>query len=112
MDLPTNETLFTHPRLHEIGGLPLSKSVPYWEPIHCLHAGADAVVTFHRKIGSNWENLGCIAASQLRAEWPAIQRFLGRDSYFSINSTAFYKQRSLEFPLSPDFRSMSERQHV
>ncbi len=68
----------------------LSKTSPLLV-FQALHWGEGAVLTVHRKVKSNWQDLGAIHASELHTKWPIVSTHLSHDSYFSINST--YEQR-------------------
>jgi hypothetical protein len=54
-----------------------------------LHRGDGAVVTLHRKLLDKpfWQDLGGSAIADLDANWVQVANHVGRDSYFSINST-------------------------
>jgi len=64
-------------------------TVPFVDPIIQLHRGPDAFVSFHRKRGDHWEDIGSMRTGDLQRMFPRFVEELGQDSYFSINS--FYQ---------------------
>jgi len=50
-------------------------------------------ITIHRKVGSRFEDLVAVKASELREYFPALIGLLDADAYFSINAFKFPKSR-------------------
>ncbi len=67
----------------------LEPKAPCVRFIQEIHRGQDAFVTFHRKVGGVWQDLGSVPTARLRTIFPEFATELECDSYFSINS--FYR---------------------
>lgn len=55
-------------------------------PIEAIHRNGDGFVTFHRKDGERFLDLGAVRASELRQMFPSFAHELVSDSYFSLHS--------------------------
>ncbi len=55
--------------------------------LECIHPGEGAIVSFCRKTGAKWEDLGSVPVSNLRERFSILRDFMDSDLYFGINST-------------------------